>query len=92
MLKQENPIGNYTSPEAGSLTDHDVSAPLRKQMVKLIKELHKGLKLVKLESLYQAVYVADRYLIVTLKEHNSAPCLVKLAVTTLIIAAKLCEE
>ena len=61
-------------------------------MVKLIKELHKGLKFVKLESLYQAVYIADKYLIVTLKEHTSAPCLVKLAVSTLIIAAKLCEE
>ena len=92
MLKQENPVGNYTSRKVKSLTDHDVTATLRKQMVMLIKELHQSLKFRKLESLYQAVYSADKYLISTLNSDTSAPCLVKLAVTTLIIAAKLCEE
>ena len=61
-------------------------------MVMLIKELHESLNFRKLESLYQAVYIADKYLIATLNGDTSAPCLVKLAVTTLIIAAKLCEE
>ena len=61
-------------------------------MVLLITELHKSLKFRKLESLYQAVFIADKYLITTLNSDTSAPCLVKLAVTALTIGAKLCEE
>ena len=59
-------------------------------MVILIEELHRKKKY-RIESLFLAVSLADRYLIHLAISWREAPCLVNLAVTCLLIAAKLTQ-
>ena len=59
-------------------------------MVLLLEELH-NIKNYKVETLYLAVSLADRYLVKLALKKTRAPCLVTLAITCLLMAAKLEE-
>ena len=85
MRRQEEAIGDYTIYEACSLkiTNH-----ARQQMVLLIEELH-AIKQYKIETLYLAVSLADRYLVYIALSEKEPPCLVTLAVTCILLAAKI---
>ena len=85
MLRQEEAVGDYTSNLVCSLkiTNH-----ARQQMVLLIEELH-TMKQYKIETLYLAVSLADRYLVYIAFTEKEPPCLVTLAVTCVLLAAKL---
>ena len=84
LLKQEITLGDYTSKSHFA----KVTSLRRRQMVTLIEDLHykKGYSE---ETLFIAVGLADRYLINILVQEIDAPCLVDLAVTCLLVAAKL---
>ena len=60
-------------------------------MVELIVELHKEKEFTNPETLHQAVFIADRYLILAIEDESSAPCLIKLVATSLLIAGKMHE-
>ena len=57
----------------------------------LIEEMHGEDYFTKMETLYQAVHIADKYLIEVIKENAQLPCLIELATTSIFIAAKLQE-
>ena len=63
----------------------------REQLVLVIESLH-DTKGYKLETLYLAVSLADRFLAKTMAAGEPKPCLLTLPVTCLIIAAKIHEE
>ena len=63
----------------------------RLQMVILIEQLHE-LKKYKVETLYTAVSIADRYLINQAVTNNPTPDAVVLAVTAVMLAGKLEQE
>ena len=85
MLKQEYAIGDYLSNPKCSLKMTDYT---RQQMVMLIEDLC-ALKQYKIETLYLAVSIADRYLVNIAVQCKEAPCLITLAVVSLLMAAKL---
>ena len=60
-------------------------------MVLLLEELH-NIKDYKIETLYLAVSLADRYLVNFAVSRYQPPCHITLAVTCLLIAAKLEED
>ena len=62
----------------------------REKMVVLMERLH-AIKKYRTETLYQAVNLADRYLARFLVNGQEALCMMTLAVTCLLIAAKLGE-
>ena len=88
MLEDECLVGDYTSD---GVKDREASAALRKDMVRLIEELHKEEQFSNPETLHQAVFIADQYMIKGIQDDCTAPCLVKLAATSLLISAKLHE-
>ena len=88
MLRQEKAIGDYTSNEACSL---QIKSLERQQMVLLIEELH-TIKQYKIETLYSAVSLADRYLVYVALREKEPPCLITLAMTCVLLAAKLEES
>ena len=59
MLEQEEAIGDYSSDRN---IDNQIEDYARQQMVLLIEELH-ALKHYKIETLYLAVNIADKYLV-----------------------------
>ena len=65
-----------------------ISPEQRKRMVILVEELVRKRKY-RRETLFLAVSLADRYLVTLTVAGRPAPCLVGLAVTCLLIAAKL---
>ena len=88
MLRQEEAIGDYTSNPSVNVR---ITGQARQQMVLLIEELH-ALKQYKVETLYLAVSLADRYLVyIAVGEAQAPPSLVTLAVTCILMAAKLEE-
>ena len=87
MQKQEEPIGDYTSNISVSL---QITSHARQQMIFLIEELHE-LKQYKIETLFLAVDLADRYLVYVAFSEARDPCLVTLAATCILMAAKLEE-
>ena len=80
----ERALGDYLSCGQSSL---NITVAHRKEMVRLIESLHSK-KNYRVETLYLAVNVADRYLINLAERGEPAPGLVLLAVTSLLIAAK----
>ena len=88
MLEDECLVGDYTSD---GVKDREVSATLRKDLVKFIEELHKEKQFSNPETLHQAVFIADQYMIKAIQDECAAPCLVKLAATSILISAKLHE-
>ena len=85
MLKQEEAVGNYC---ADPKCFPKVTGYVREQMVLLIEQLH-VVKDYKIETLHLAVSIADRYLVHLSVVTNEPPCLVTLAVISLLMAAKL---
>ena len=60
----------------------------RWQIVSFIEKLTAAKKY-KIETLYTAVSIVDRYLVYIAVNEQEAPCLITLAITSLLIAAKL---
>ena len=85
MLLKEISVGDYLSNANCSL---DISVFARHQMVRLIEELA-FLKEYKVETIFLAVSLADRYLVIIAVKREKAPCLIHLAVVCLLMAAKL---
>ena len=85
MLKQEYAIGDYLTNPSCSL---DITPFARHQMVRLIEELV-FLREYKLETIFIAVSLADRYLVSIAVKKERAPCLITLAVISVLMAAKL---
>lgn len=84
MLEQEQALGDYLKENS---TLH-IQSEQRKRMVILIEELVRKRRY-RRETLFLAVSLADRYLATLAVVGKQAPCLVTLAVTCLLIAAKL---
>ena len=85
MLDQERAVADYLSGPSCSL---GITAFTRQRMVMLIEELT-ALKDYRTETLYLAVSLADRYLSRLAHRRAAAPCLILLAVTCILIAAKM---
>ena len=85
MLSQEYIIGNYLDFKSNQL---HIDAKQRKVMVVMMQELN-DLQQYKLETLFLAVSIADRYLLFLANRSEEAPCLVLLGVTSMMLAAKL---
>ena len=68
-----------------------MTANRRRQIVFLIKQLIHVEPISKVETVYDAVAIADRYLIKLICDDMPIPRLVNLAVTSMMIAAKLQE-
>lgn len=84
MLRDQITIGNYLDGQNFNL---QISPGQRTRMVEIIQVLHKK-KGYRLETEFLAVNIADRYLRNLSEENKRGPCLVLLALTSLIIAAK----
>ena len=88
MLRQEKEIGDYT-------TFSSIFAPAtgkrRIQMVIFIEELQ-AIKKYSVDTLFQAVSLADRYIAQTVIYGTEAPNIVILSVTCILLAAKLEEH
>jgi len=87
MLELDVAIGDYIENNK----EDDMINYTREQLVLVIESLHET-KHYKLETLYHAVSLADRFLAQTIAKKETKPCLLTLPVTCLIIAAKLHEE
>ena len=83
MLEKEIAIGNYIRHKCLRITEKQ-----RSGMVLMIEDLYKLRKYYE-ETFYLAVSIADRYLIGLTVREESAPCLVTLGVTCLLLAAKI---
>ena len=85
MINREEVIGDYTSKLNVS---KEISSYSRKHMVLLIEELYSTHRYT-IETLFLAVSIADRYLIHTVAAMKETPCMVTLAIASILLAAKL---
>ena len=83
-LARDVAIGDYTAIADNSV---QITDEFRVYMVTTIKELCR-IKSYKDETLYMACSIADRYLASIIKEAKPGPCLIKLAITSTLLAAK----
>ena len=86
MLAEEKAVGCYLSSPSLKLKTGQ-----RKGMVILIEDLQKSRRY-KADTFYLAVNIADNFLSQKARENEPAPCLLTLAVTSVIIAAKIEEK
>ena len=86
MLKEEQSIGDYTVESFGFV---QVSNAERQLMIEMIEEIYLLKKYRRLETLYLAVSLVDRYLAHQIVHGFEKPCLITLVVTCVLIAAKL---
>ena len=84
MLSQEKAIGDYTQ------SSKKIPSEVRQQMVLLIEDLHYE-KQYKLETLYQAVALVDKYFKRIKVRNKKKLDIVNIAVTSLLMAAKIEE-
>ena len=82
MLKHDIEVGDYVE-----LNPRKIDNRARQRMVLLIEELFEHKKY-KLETLYLAISLVDRYLAITIQEGHGLPCLFTISVTGLFLAAK----
>ena len=85
MLQEEEIIGNYTEEISDFIS---IKEEERRGMVMLIEDIY-VLKKYRRETLYLAVSLADRYLVHETVNGIEKPCLFKLAVICILMAAKL---
>lgn len=85
MLKNEFAIGDFLDWQTGELR---VTELARRHMITLIEDLNR-LKQYKEETLYLAASLCDRYLVNLAIKNLKAPCLIKLAIISTLMAAKL---
>ena len=85
-LSKDEEVGDYVSEFPGTVSNYS-----RTQVCLLIEEIH-GIKEYKLDTLYTAVSLVDRYLVRVIVKKQKLPCMITLAVTCLLIAAKLEES
>ena len=89
MLKKEKAIEDYTSDAPNSWMTNSV----RRELITLIEELQEA-QAYRIETYYLAVSIADRFisnLMCSKVTKKQSPCFVTLAVTCLLIAAKIEE-
>lgn len=84
MLRDDKPNGDYVS----DYPDNNIDEEKRQQMVMLLEELHE-IKKYKVETLYTAISLADRYLIQIAKNKMETPCLLTLSIVCILMAAKI---
>ena len=87
MLQTEQAVGNYTQYN-NATTGFCVSNEQRREMIILIDKIAK-LKDYKEETFFQAVSLADRYLVHVAVLGRKMPSLMLLGVTSILMAAKL---
>ena len=87
MLQTEQAVGNYTQYSNAS-KNFSVSNEQRREMIILIDKIAK-IKDYKEETFFQAVSLADRYLVHVAVLGRKMPSLMVLGVTTILMAAKL---
>ena len=85
MLEEEQALGNYFNCKRSSLK---VTSDQRNKVILVMKKLNDAMGY-KLETLFKAVSVVDRYLIHLSLLRRKAPCLVTVGFTCLMIGAKL---
>ena len=85
MINDEAEVGDYVELNPGKIDNHS-----RERMVLLIEELFEAKKY-KLETLYLAVNLVDRYLAITLSQGCKLPCLYTISLTSITLAAKIEE-
>ena len=85
MLRQEFAIGDYI---CFNQVNKGVSEVARKHMITLMEDLNR-IKDYKEETLYLAASIADRYLVNLAVKRIAAPCLIRLAIVSILMAAKL---
>lgn len=86
MLEEESAVGCYLAAPSLKLKTGQ-----RKGMVILIEDLQKS-RGYKPDTFFLAVNIADNFLSKRARENRPAPCLLTLAVTSVIIAAKIEEQ
>lgn len=85
MARQEFAIGDYIDFKQGAM---QVSEQSRRHMITLIEDIHSA-KGYKEETLYLAMSLADRFLVSLAVQGSVAPCLIRLSVICILMAAKL---
>ena len=85
MMKNELAIGDYIDFEKGQMR---VSDSARRHMITLLEDLNRQ-KSYKEETLYLAASICDRYLVNLAVKNEKAPCLIKLAIISTLMSAKL---
>ena len=85
ILDQERQYSDYTSCRALKVTKAD-----REQMFFVIEKIHE-IKEYKIETMFSAMSIADRYLEKLAQAQIKAPCLVTLGITSLLMAVKIEE-
>ena len=85
MVRQEFAIGDYIE---FNKSENRVSELARKHMVTLMEDLNR-IKEYKEETLFLAASIADRYLVNLTVKQQTAPCLIRLAIISILMAAKL---
>ena len=86
MLRQEFAIGDYI--HFNQKSENGVSELARKHMITLMEDLNR-MKDYKEDTLFLAASIADRYLVNLAVKRASAPCLIRLAIVSILMAAKL---
>lgn len=84
-ISQEFAIGDYINERNSTIK---VSEEARRHMVTLLEELNR-LKSYKEETFYLALSLADRYLMSLAMKMEKAPCLIRLAIVSTLMSAKL---
>ena len=85
MVKQEFAIGDYINFNSAQVGVKELA---RKHMMTLIEDLNR-LKEYKEKTLYLAASIADRYLVNLAVQQAAPPCLIRLAIISTLMAAKL---
>ena len=85
MIQEEYAIGNYLENEDNPL---EITSDHRSKAIALMSHMSDGMSF-RIETLYVAVSIVDRYLINLISLDKKAPCLVTLGVVSMLIAAKL---
>ena len=86
MLRQEFAIGDYI--QFNQKSENGVSELARKHMITLMEDLNR-MKDYKEDTLFLAASIADRYLVNLAVKGAAAPCLIRLAIVSILMAAKL---
>ena len=86
MLRQEFAIGDYI--HFNQKSENGVSELARKHMITLMEDLNR-MKDYKEDTLFLAASIADRYLVNLAVKGAAAPCLIRLAIVSILMAAKL---
>ena len=86
MLTKEHPAGDYVAGLGQYRAE--ISEENRRDMVKILSSLQQ-VKKYRIATLYLATNMCDRFLASFSRRGHKAPCLIKLAVASILLAAKI---